>query len=144
MIRALCILAFLAGPFPALSTASLAQSAPPPGARVFIVEPADGATLTSPVKVVFGAEGVKIMRAGLALPGAGHHHLFVNIVLDDSYKGWAIPEDNKHKHFSGGQTETELYLSPGTHTLQLVLGDGDHVPHDPPVASDVITITVSE
>lgn len=144
MIRVLYVLAFLAGAISLTSTATLAQSAPPPGARVFIVEPANGATVTSPVKVVFGAEGVKIMRSGLSLPGAGHHHLFVNIALDDSYKGWAIPNDNKHKHFSGGQTETELYLSPGTHTLQLVLGDGDHVPHDPPVASDIITITVTE
>ena len=127
-----------------LPVQALAQTAAPPGARIFIVEPADGATVTSPVKVVFGAEGVKITPSGLTLPGAGHHHLFVNVLFDDSYKGWAIPMDNRHKHYSGGQTETELYLTPGTHTLQLVLGDGDHVPHEPPLVSDVITITVTE
>jgi hypothetical protein len=139
MGRALVSLLVLLTPFFAQ-----AQSPSPPGARVFIMEPADGATVTSPVRVVFGAEGVKIIPSGLTLPGAGHHHLFVNVVFDDGYKGWAIPMNNQHKHYSGGQTEAELWLTPGTHTLQLVLGDGDHVPHEPPVVSDVVTITVTE
>lgn len=71
---------------------------------------------------------------------SGHHHVLIDTKLENFET--AIPADDNHKHFGGGQTETQLELSPGKHTLQLVLGDHNHIPHDPVVQSDVITITV--
>ncbi|MEO0760748.1 MAG: DUF4399 domain-containing protein, partial [Pseudomonadota bacterium] len=72
----------------------------------------------------------------------GHHHLLINAALEGDDFDYAIPADDNHRHFGGGQTEVTLELPAGTHTLQLVMGDHGHVPHDPPVMSEVITITV--
>jgi hypothetical protein len=73
--------------------------------------------------------------------GTGHHHLLVNLdqlpALDQP-----IPADDRHIHFGGGQTQTSLELPPGEHTLQLLVGDHLHVPHEPPITSEKITITV--
>jgi hypothetical protein len=82
------------------------------------------------------------------MPNTGHHHLLINRAPmgegPDGAEEWlyGLPADDNHRHFGGGQTEVTLDLPPGQHTLQLVLGDMNHVPHDPPVASAVITITV--
>lgn len=92
--------------------------------KVFFVEPADGAEVTSPVKVRFGLEGMKIGPVGDQSAGLGHHHLLVNgrpIV-----KGQAVPADANHLHYGKGQTETELSLAPGEHTLTLQFADGVH------------------
>jgi len=72
----------------------------------------------------------------------GHHHLIVDAPLPDL--ATTIPTDDQHRHFGSGQTQTDITLSPGTHTLQLVLGDYLHVPHTPPVVSEKITITVED
>lgn len=112
----------------------------PAGAIVYIVSPADGATVSSPVTVVFGLKGMGVAPAGTEKEKTGHHHLIIDAPLpglDDP-----IPADDNHKHFGGGQTETTIELPPGEHTLQLLLGDLNHVPHEPPVTSDRITITV--
>lgn len=119
-----------------------AQTPLPEGARVFFRNLADGDVVKSPFLVQFGAEGVKVTRAGISLPGTGHHHLLINAELTAADRGFAIPDDAKHRHFASGQTEVELTLEPGTYTLMLVFGDGDHVPHDPMLTSDKITITV--
>lgn len=111
-----------------------------PGAKVFFIEPTDGATLKSPVKVKFGIEGMAVAPAGTDKPHSGHHHLLIDASLED-YSA-PIPADENHMHFGKGQTETEVTLAPGKHTLQLILGDMNHVPHDPAVESEVITITV--
>lgn len=111
-------------------------------ARVFIIEPADGATVKSPFKVKFGIEGKEVAPAGTDQPNTGHHHLLINSSLEDYAS--PIPADENHIHFGKGQTETELSLAAGKHTLQLILGDGNHVPHNPAIESDVITITVEE
>lgn len=111
-------------------------------ARVFFVEPQDGATVKNPVKVVFGLEGMDVAPAGTDKPNTGHHHLLINVSLEDYAS--PIPADDNHVHFGKGQTETELTLPPGQHRLQLILGDANHVPHKPAVESDVITITVEE
>jgi hypothetical protein len=110
------------------------------GAKVFIVEPNDGAEVSSPVTVKFGIEGMEIAPAGTDKPNTGHHHLIIDGKVDDMAA--AIPADDNHKHFGKGQTEATVDLKPGPHTLQLVLGDKSHVPHTPPVVSSVITITV--
>ncbi len=120
-----------------------------PGAEVYFVTLEDGATLSGPVKVVFGLSGMGVAPAGVEKEGTGHHHLLLNRAPfgegedDATMIADGIPSDENHKHFGGGQTETTLELPAGTHTLQLVLGDQFHVPHDPPVVSDMITITVN-
>jgi hypothetical protein len=120
--------------------AALPRTPAPAGARVFFVSPANGETVSSPVKVVFGAEGVGIVP--ITEPGTtgGHHHLLID--TDLANPGIPIPADDKHVHFGKAQTETEVALTPGTHTLQLVLGDQLHIPFDPVIASEKITITV--
>jgi hypothetical protein len=112
----------------------------PPGAKVFIIEPKDGAEVTSPVTVKFGIEGMAVVPAGTEQEHSGHHHVLIDTQLEDVNA--PMPSDDNHKHFGKGQTETQLDLTPGKHTLQLVLGDHNHMPHDPIVQSDVITITV--
>jgi hypothetical protein len=112
----------------------------PEGVELYIITPADGATLESPVTVRFGLRGMGVAPAGVATPATGHHHLLVDAALPDLTQ--PIPADDHHLHFGGGQTEVTLDLTPGSHTLQLLLGDQNHVPHDPPVASSLVTVTV--
>jgi hypothetical protein len=137
-----------ANPPPAATTpaaepapASLPRTPSPPGARVSIASPADGAVVSSPVKVVFAIEGMTVVPAGDAAPDSGHHHLLVDAPLPADLSQ-PIPKDEQHLHFGKGQTDTDLALPPGQHTLILVLGDANHVPHDPPVVSEPVTITV--
>ena len=125
-------------PAPAEAT----EPAAPPEGRVFFVSPADGDTVTSPVTVTFGIEGFSVAPAGTYEPASGHHHLLINTGLPPL--NLPIPADDNHVHFGMGQTETTIELPAGEHTLQLLLGDGNHIPHQPPLMSDVITITVSE
>ena len=125
---------------PVLAPALAGQTPAPEGAKVYIIEPADGATVSSPVKVVFGLSGMGVAPAGTEKENTGHHHLIIDADLPNPDE--PIPADEKHLHFGGGQTETMVELPAGTHTLQLLLGDWSHVPHDPPVTSEKITITV--
>ena len=139
---ALCVI--LAG-----TSVTLAQETPSAkGAMVYFGNLQDGATVKSPFKVTFGLSGMGVAPAGTEKANTGHHHLFVD--RPDLGKGedgadefmYGLPADENHVHFGGGQTETELNLSSGPHTLQLVLGDLGHVPHSPPVTSAIITIIV--
>lgn len=114
----------------------------PDGAKVYIISPKDGETVKNPFKVVMGLSGMGIAPAGIDVPDTGHHHLLIDVAQIPSDK--AVPTDGNHRHFGKGQTETTLKLAPGTHTLQLMLGDKLHVPHNPPVVSQKITITVTE
>lgn len=118
------------------------RTASSPGARAYIIDPADGARVATPVTIRFGLSGMGVAPAGTVLEGTGHHHLLIDAPVPPA--GAPIPADAKHRHFGGGQTEVTLDLAPGVHTLQLLLGDHAHVPHDPPVVSEVITITVVE
>jgi hypothetical protein len=119
---------------------AMPRTAAPAGARVTIVSPVAGATVTSPVTVQFALEGMTLAPAGTFEPGTGHHHVLVDAGLPALDQ--PIPTDANHVHFGKAQTEGQLELAPGPHTLQLLLGDGNHVPHDPPVVSEPITITV--
>lgn len=112
----------------------------PAGAEVYIISPEDGATVASPVTVRFGARGVGVAPAGVTRENTGHHHLIIDSDLPPLDQ--PIPKDDRHIHFGGGQTETGIELKPGTHTLQLLMGDDAHMPHDPPLISKKITITV--
>ncbi len=111
------------------------------GAKAYIISPADGATVSSPVTVRFGLSGFGVAPAGVERAKTGHHHLLIDVEeLPDS--NGPIPGDEHHRHFGGGQTEVTLDLAPGTHRLQLLLGNHQHVPHNPPVLSEPVTITV--
>jgi Domain of unknown function (DUF4399) len=109
-------------------------------ARAYIISPADGATVSSPFVVQFGLDGAGVAPAGVEKANTGHHHLLIDTDLPDLTS--PIPADDRHRHFGGGQTQVELTLPPGQHTLQLLLGDYTHTPHNPPIMSDKITITV--
>jgi hypothetical protein len=122
------------------SPTGLQRRPSPPGAAAYIVSPADGEAVASPVRVLFGLRGAGVIPAGIEREGAGHHHLLIDTGLPDL--GLPIPADDNHRHFGAGQTEVEIELSPGTHTLQLLLGDERHIPHDPPIMSERITIEV--
>jgi hypothetical protein len=111
-----------------------------PGAAVFIITPKTGDIVSSPVNVKFGVSGIAVAPAGEILENAGHHHLLIDTGLPDM--AGPIPNDEQHRHFGKGQTETSIELEAGEHTLQLVLGDWAHIPHNPPVVSNIITITV--
>ena len=117
-----------------------ARTPAPSDAEVYIISPADGDTVTSPVTVKFGLKGMGVAPAGVDKPNTGHHHLLID--TDVPSLDAPVPNDANHKHFGGGQTETTIELAPGKHTLQLIMGDKLHIPHDPPVMSRKITITV--
>ena len=112
----------------------------PEGARVFFISPTDGETVSSPVKVVFGIEGMSVAPAGDQTPHSGHHHIIIDAELPDL--NLPIPASDNYVHFGDASTETELTLEPGEHTLQMLLGDHTHIPHDPPLMSDKITVYV--
>ncbi|NNE23378.1 MAG: DUF4399 domain-containing protein [Rhizobiales bacterium] len=133
----------------ALTGPAMAGETPAPeGASVYFVNLEDGATVKSPVKVVFGLTGMGVAPAGTEKANTGHHHILIDRAPLGKGPDGAdefdanLPADENHKHFGGGQTEMMLELPAGKHTLQLVLGDKDHIPHNPPVTSPVITITV--
>lgn len=120
--------------------AELPRTASSEGAKLYFITPTNGETIASPVTVRFGLAGMGVAPAGTTAPATGHHHLIVDAPLPPL--NLPIPKDEQHLHFGGGQTETTLALPPGEHTLQLVLADANHVPHDPPVVSERIRITV--
>ena len=133
----------LASPFAAGSLALAQERTPsPPGAEAYIISPKDGATVHNPVTVRFGLKGMGIAPAGVKFDNTGHHHLLIDTEAPAELSK-PLPATDKSVHFGKGQTETTLTLSPGKHTLQLVLADQNHVPHEPPVMSKKITITVA-
>jgi hypothetical protein len=122
------------------SAAALASPAPP-GASVYFISPADGATVPKKFTVKFGLKGMSIAPAGTDEPNSGHHHLVIDLAtLPDMTR--PLPSNEHIMHFGKGQTETELTLPPGKHTLQLVFANYQHIPHSPPIVSKPITITV--
>jgi hypothetical protein len=120
----------------------VARTARPADARLYFISPEAGATVQNPVVVRFGLSGMGVAPAGVPSPNTGHHHLVIDAELPQP--GAPVPADANHVHFGKGQTETTLELTPGEHTLQLLLGDHGHVPHDPPLTSERITITVAD
>ena len=112
------------------------------GTKIYFVNIQDGDVLKIPFIVQFGLSSqMGIAPALVDWPDTGHHHLIINSPTPNPNK--AIPSKSEnHIHFSGGQTEWEVDLPSGQHTLQLILGDYSHIPHDPPILSEIITITV--
>ena len=121
------------------AASAMAEVKPPEGARVMFVSPADGATVTSPLKVEMGVEGATVQPAGEVKDGTGHHHIIID--GEGVPLGTAVPADDTHIHFGKGQTETELTLTPGEHTLTLQFADGIHRSYGPAL-STTIKVTV--
>lgn len=127
-----------------VSTASFAEmprTPAPEGAKVYFIEPADGATVDKTFSVKFGLQGMGVAPAGVDSPATGHHHLLIDVDKEPAMN-MPLPMTDNIKHFGKGQTETQVTLPPGKHTLQLLVGDKNHVPLDPPVISEKITVTV--
>jgi len=125
------------------ATEALDLTSAPEGAVAYIISPTDGETVESPFLVQFGLSSMGVAPAAVEVENTGHHHLLIDVEelpsLDEP-----LPATDNIRHFGGGQTETVLDLPPGTHTLQILLGNYAHVPHDPPVVSEKITIEVVE
>lgn len=142
MMRITGFAAALAMSLAVAGSAFAGETPAPEGAKVYFINLKDGDTVKSPVTIQFGLEGMGVAPAGVEKDHTGHHHLIIDEKIEGEEFNEAIPADDNHKHFGGGQTETTLDLAPGEHTLQLVLGDWSHIPHNPPVMSERITITV--
>ncbi|WP_027133156.1 DUF4399 domain-containing protein [Geminicoccus roseus] len=136
--RILAIAALVLAPGAALAQGTLTPA--PPDAYIYIGWPNDGEVVKSPFKVWFGLRNMGVAPAGVAHEGTGHHHLLIDTDLPPLDE--PIPSDQNHIHFGAGQTETVVTLPSGRHTLQLIMGDADHIPHDPPVVSKQIAVTV--
>jgi hypothetical protein len=113
-----------------------------PGAEVYFSDLKDGATIPPKATIRFGLREMGVAPAGSDRANSGHHHLLIDTELPPLDK--PIPNDFNHLHFGTGQTEAEVTLKPGPHTLQLLLGDKDHIPHNPPVMSPRIRVVVAE
>ncbi|MGI0116148.1 DUF4399 domain-containing protein [Zooshikella sp. RANM57] len=124
------------------STESLISKAPE-GAEVYFISPQDGETVSKTVTVKFGLKGMGVAPAGIKKEATGHHHLLIDVDKLPDMKQ-PLPANEHIKHFGGGQTETTITLKPGKHTLQLLLGNYLHIPHDKPIMSKKITVTVKE
>jgi hypothetical protein len=137
-MRALMLAALVVG----ASLAFAQERTPSPaGAEVYIIAPKDGAKVHAPVRVQFGLKGMGIAPAGVKFDNTGHHHLLIDTDPPADLSA-PLPATDKIVHFGKGQTETTLNLAPGKHTLELLLADQSHIPHNPPVLSQKITITV--
>lgn len=126
----------------AVFSSAQAQTPAAENATLYFISPKDGDVVSNPITVRFGLKNMGVAPAGIQYENTGHHHLLINTALPSL--DLPIINDEKHRHYGLGQTETTLELPPGAHTLQLLLGDFAHRPHAPPVASKRITITVSD
>ncbi|GAC1345167.1 MAG: DUF4399 domain-containing protein [Acetobacteraceae bacterium] len=142
MLKATVCLLFLGIGAPAFAQTgrSAERSTAPTDASIYIIEPHNGQVVGPHVRVVFGARNLGVAPAGMKFANTGHHHLLVDAPLPPL--GEPFPSDRRHLHYGTGETETVIDLPGGRHTLQLVMGDHNHVPHDPPVISKPITIFV--
>jgi len=127
-------------PQPQASAPAMPRSSAPADARLYFAELTDGAIVSNPIQVVFGLDGMTVVPAGTDAPASGHHHLIIDAPLPALDR--PIPADANHVHFGTGSTSTTLELAAREHTLQLLLGDHLHIPHEPPVVSEKIRITV--
>lgn len=134
------VLALLSGSV--MATAQAAESTrteSAEGAKAYIISPQDGEVVGQNVKVKFGLSGMGVAPAGVDMKNTGHHHLLID---EKELPAMDKPMGGDIIHFGGGQTETTIDLEPGEHTLQIILGDKNHVPHKPAIISEKITITV--
>jgi len=138
--KSLGIILFMAS-FGVFALQQESGSKAPEKAGVYIISPTDGSTVAQTFTVKFGLHGMGIAPSGIDRANTGHHHLLIDTsVLPDMTK--PLQATDQIRHFGGGQTETTVTLSPGKHTLQLLLGNYMHVPHEQPLLSEKITVLV--
>lgn len=124
-----------------VSTDAPVRSKAPNNAMAYFIWPLDGTVIHGGrFWVRMGLRNMGVAPRGVDLPNVGHHHLLIDTVLPPLDE--PIPSDRNHLHFGAGETEARIELPSGTHTLQMLLGDRDHRPHDPPVMSKIISVTV--
>ena len=140
-MKSLLSRAALASVLMGASVMAMAATPAPEGAKVSIISPADGATVDKTFTVKFGVEGIKLAPAGDQTPNTGHHHLLIDVDQPIA-AGHVIPADANHVHFGKAQTEAEVTLAPGKHTLQLELADKNHMTFEPVIVSKKITVNV--
>lgn len=138
-IVTLCVVLLLGLLGTSVNAANLSPA--PNSAAVYIISPKDGDTVSEDFIVQFGLSGMGIAPATVDVPNTGHHHLLIDMDRLPSLTK-PLQASGQLLHYGAGQTETQLHLKPGTHTLQLVLGNYSHIPHDKPVISEKITVTV--
>jgi hypothetical protein len=138
----LSVLVSLVAALSATSPATADERKPmPDNAREYIIWPADGQVIPGgKFWIRMGLFGAGIAPAGVEKKFTGHHHLLIDVDLPPLDE--PIPHDKNHLHFGLGQTEARIELPPGRHTLQLLLGDDNHVPHQPALYSQKITVIV--
>lgn len=122
------------------SPPSIKRAVSPAGSKIYFITPKNDEVVSNPVSLEFGSEGVEIVPSGQDKPATGHHHIIIDAELPNM--NVPIPADDNYVHFGDGRSSTQLTLEPGVHTLQLLLGDFLHIPHDPPLYSEKITVTV--
>ena len=137
LISAIALVALVAG----AAAVSAGPTKRDPAAELYIGWPNNGEVIKKrQIRVWFGLRNMGVAPAGIDVANTGHHHLLIDVDLPPFDE--PIPSDEQHLHFGKGQTEAVVKLEPGRHTLQLVLADHLHIPHDPPVMSKPMTITV--
>jgi hypothetical protein len=124
-----------------VSAQALPKNKSAEGTTVYFISPKSGDTVGQTFTVRFGLKGMGVAPAGVQSPNTGHHHLLVDLAEPPNMDA-ALAVTENIRHFGAGQTEAELTLPPGKHTLQLLFADYLHIPHDKPVMSEKITITV--
>ncbi len=141
IIASASVVALLVGTV-SFGLAQIERFAPAEDVTLYLISPHHGEVIEGPVLVRFGLRGMGVAPAGVQHPDTGHHHLLINLSLDDVDLGMPLPFTDQTRHLGGGQTELMLELAPGTYTLQAMLADYRHIPFDPVVASEIITIHV--
>lgn len=116
--------------------------AAPEGAKVYFVNLEDSATVSSPLYVEFGIEGMEVEPAGKVNEGKGHHHIIID--GEPLEKGGTVPADDHNIHYGGGQTSDSLNLSPGMHTLTMQFADGMHRSYGKQMATSITVNVVEE
>ena len=141
-MKRICCIA-VASALIALAAGSTSRAELNEGAHAYIIWPHDGTVIPGgKFWLRMGLSGAGVAPAGIDRPNTGHHHVIIDSDLPPS--GEPIPNDKKHLHFGAGQTEARIELPPGRHTIQLVLGDADHIPENPPIISKKITVIVPQ
>ncbi|HKW52880.1 MAG TPA: DUF4399 domain-containing protein [Stellaceae bacterium] len=141
-MKRICCIA-VASALIALAAGSTSRAELNEGAHAYIIWPHDGTVIPGgKFWLRMGLSGAGIAPAGIDRPNTGHHHVIIDSDLPPP--GEPIPNDKKHLHFGAGQTEARIELPPGRHTIQLVLGDADHIPENPPIISKKITVIVPQ
>lgn len=119
----------------------LARTPAPQNAQVYFIWPGEGMAVGQAFWLRMGLRNMGVAPKGTDIASTGHHHVLIDVDLPANMNE-PIASDRQHLHFGAGETEARIELPPGRHTLQLLLGDKDHIPHDPPIYSKKITVTV--